>query len=107
MWHVPPCVSHGKQRSVGLEARLAEHLDAPVKIDYGTRGGKLQVRFKDLDGLERIYAAADRYGEQADRSKRRYASKDDELEALRAECRRLRMERDILKKATAFFAKDQ
>lgn len=49
----------------------------------------------------------DRYGEQADRSKRQYASKDDELEALRDENRQLRMERDILKKATAFFAKDQ
>ena len=52
-------------------------------------------------------AWVDRYGEQADRSKRRYASKDDELEALREENRRLRMEREILKKATAFFAKDQ
>jgi hypothetical protein len=40
---------------IELEARLAEHLDAPVKIDYGTRGGKVLVRFKDLDGLERIY----------------------------------------------------
>ena len=33
-----------------------------------------------------------------------YASKDDELDALRKENVRLRMERDILKKATAFFA---
>jgi ParB family chromosome partitioning protein len=40
---------------IELESRLAEHLDAPVKIDYGKRGGKLSVRFKDLDGLERIY----------------------------------------------------
>jgi len=36
-----------------------------------------------------------------------FASERDELEHLRAENRRLRMERDILKKATAFFAKDQ
>ena len=48
-----------------------------------------------------------RYGDQVDRKKRRYDSKDDELEALREEVRRLRMEREILKKATAFFAKDQ
>jgi len=36
-----------------------------------------------------------------------FASECDELEHLRKENRRLRMERDILKKATAFFAKDQ
>ena len=48
-----------------------------------------------------------RYGDEADRAKRTYASKDDELDALRQENRRLRMEREILKKATAFFAKDQ
>lgn len=35
-----------------------------------------------------------------------YASPDDELAKLREENRRLRMERDILKKATAFFAKE-
>ena len=40
-------------------------------------------------------------------SKRQYASKDEELEALKAENRRLRMEREILKKAAAFFANDQ
>lgn len=33
-------------------------------------------------------------------------SKDSELERLRAENRQLKMERDILKKATAFFAKE-
>jgi transposase len=35
-----------------------------------------------------------------------FASKDDELESLRRENRRLRMECDILKKATAFFARE-
>ena len=35
-----------------------------------------------------------------------FASQKDELEHLRAENRRLRMERDILKKATAFFASE-
>ena len=34
-------------------------------------------------------------------------SESDELHRLRAENKRLRMEREILKKATAFFAKDQ
>lgn len=37
----------------------------------------------------------------------RFASEQDELEHLRAENRRLRMEREILKKAAAFFAKEQ
>jgi transposase len=35
-----------------------------------------------------------------------YASEADELAQLREENRRLRMERDILKKAAAFFAKE-
>ncbi|MDH3425042.1 MAG: ParB/RepB/Spo0J family partition protein [Acidimicrobiia bacterium] len=38
-----------------LEARLAEHLATPVKIDYGARGGKLTIRFRDLNSLEEIY----------------------------------------------------
>jgi transposase len=48
----------------------------------------------------------DRYGEAAS-PRTKFASEADEIEHLRAENRRLRMERDILKKATAFFAKDQ
>lgn len=36
-----------------------------------------------------------------------FASESDELEHLRKENRRLRMERDILKKAAAFFAKEE
>lgn len=35
-----------------------------------------------------------------------YASPEDELQALRKENARLRMERDILKKATAYFARE-
>ena len=37
---------------------------------------------------------------------RTYASAEDELEQLRAENRRLRMERDLLKKAAAYFARE-
>lgn len=40
---------------IELETRLAEHLGTRVKIDYGSRGGKMTVRFSSLDDLERIY----------------------------------------------------
>jgi ParB family chromosome partitioning protein len=40
---------------IELETRLAEHLGTRVKIDYGSRGGKVTVRFSSLDDLERIY----------------------------------------------------
>lgn len=53
-----------------------------------------------------IRAWVDRYGEESPQ-RTKFASEQDELEHLRRENRRLRMERDILKKATAFFAKDQ
>ena len=46
-------------------------------------------------------------GDAAVSSEREFASKDDELKALRAEIVKLRMEREILRKAAAFFAKDQ
>jgi len=48
------------------------------------------------DGLLRRWM--DKYAEIDD------ATENEELKRLRAEVRRLRMERDILKKATAFFA---
>lgn len=38
-----------------LETRLADRLEAPVTIDYGKRGGKMVIRFGDLDALQRIY----------------------------------------------------
>jgi transposase-like protein len=34
-------------------------------------------------------------------------SKDEQIRQLEKQCRRLKMEQEILKKATAFFAKDQ
>lgn len=40
---------------IELEERLTEHLTANVDITYGRRGGKISVRFADLDDLERIY----------------------------------------------------
>lgn len=40
---------------IELEERLADHLAAKVDIAYGRTGGKMTVRFADLDDLERIY----------------------------------------------------
>ena len=40
---------------IELEERLAEHLEAKVDIAYTNKGGKVTVKFADLDDLERIY----------------------------------------------------
>jgi len=45
-------------------------------------------------------------GQEAFPGKGKLTATDEEMRDLREECRRLRMERDILKKATAFFAKE-
>jgi len=45
-------------------------------------------------------------GQEAFPGKGKLTATDKELCKLREDCRRLRMERDILKKATAFFAKE-
>ena len=45
-------------------------------------------------------------GQEAFQGKGKLTATDEEMRKLREECRRLRMERDILKKATAFFAKE-
>lgn len=47
-----------------------------------------------------------RYGDD-DAPRTGHASDQDELERLRTENRRLRMERDLLKKATAYFATEE
>jgi transposase len=48
----------------------------------------------------------DEQGGEAFPGKGKLTATDEELRKLREENRRLRMERDILKKATAFFAKE-
>ncbi len=45
-------------------------------------------------------------GKEAFPGKGKLTATDEEMRKLRDECRRLRLERDILKKATAFFAKE-
>jgi ParB family chromosome partitioning protein len=40
---------------IELEKRLTDHLGAPVKITYRNEKGKMEVRFKSLQELERLY----------------------------------------------------
>lgn len=40
---------------IELEKRLAEHLDARVKINYSKEKGRVEIRFGSLEELERIY----------------------------------------------------
>jgi ParB family chromosome partitioning protein len=40
---------------IELEDRLGEKLGTAVKIDHGKRGGKVSIRYSNLDDLERIY----------------------------------------------------
>ncbi len=40
---------------IELEERLSEHLGSRVKITWGAKGGRLVVRYRNLDDLERIY----------------------------------------------------
>jgi ParB family chromosome partitioning protein len=54
----PPVKRARKQRPaeiLALEEKLGERLGSAVRIDYGTRGGRLTVKFGSLDELERIY----------------------------------------------------
>jgi ParB family chromosome partitioning protein len=40
---------------IELEERLSERLDAPVKINFNGKTGKVVLSFKGLGELERIY----------------------------------------------------
>lgn len=40
---------------IALEERLAERLETGVRIDLGSKGGRVTIRFASVDDLERIY----------------------------------------------------
>ena len=73
-----------------------------------TEGGSSHKAAVDAVGVcsTTITSWVARYRDESLR-RTKFASDQDELEHLRKENARLRMEREILKKATAFFAKDQ
>ncbi len=73
-----------------------------VKLSYASPKSVRQVA-DDLGISEnRLYAWRKKY--TADGEKTRWATMDEEMKALRLENAELKMERDMLKKATAYFA---
>jgi ParB family transcriptional regulator, chromosome partitioning protein len=55
-----PQAGQGRLRPPGvleLEGLLSEHLATRVKVDIGSRRGKVVIEFADLEDLERIYRA--------------------------------------------------
>jgi transposase len=73
-----------------------------VKLSYASPKSIKQVS-EDLGISEnRLYSWRKKY--TADGDKTRYATLEEETKALRLEVAELKMERDMLKKATAYFA---
>jgi len=76
-----------------------------VKLSYASPKSIRQAA-EDLGISEnRLYAWRKKY--TADGDKTRFATMEEEMKALRLENAQLKMERDMLKKATAYFAKHQ
>lgn len=73
-----------------------------VKLSYASPKSIRQVA-EDLGISEnRLYAWRRKYTAEGDKT--RSATQEDELKALRLEVAELKIERDMLKKATAYFA---
>jgi transposase len=73
-----------------------------VKLSYASPKTVAQVA-KDLGVSENLlYAWRKKYTMDGDKT--RYATLEEEMKALRLEVAELKMERDMLKKATAYFA---
>ena len=76
-----------------------------VKLSYASPKTVAQVA-KDLSVAENLlYTWRKKYTSDGDKT--RWAAQDEEMKALRLEVAELKMERDMLKKATAYFAKLQ
>lgn len=73
-----------------------------VKLSYASPKSISDVAFDLGIKPERLYAWRKKY--TADGDKTRYATLEEEVKALKLENAELKMERDMLKKATAYFA---
>jgi transposase len=93
-----------KQESSGKRARRSfseEFKIEAVKL-VTEQNYKVAEAARNLDVADNLFRRwMDKYSEIDD------ATENEELKHLRAENKRLRMERDILKKATAFFANEK
>ena len=79
-----------------------EYKKNAVKLSYASPKTVAQVA-KDLGVAEnRLYMWRKKYTMDGDKT--RYATLEEEAKALRLEVAELKMERDMLKKATAYFA---
>jgi len=87
----------------GIRAKYDEEFKKnAVKLSYASPKSVKQVA-QDLGISEnRLYMWRKKY--TADGDKTRYATLEEEMKALRLENAELKMERDMLKKATAYFA---
>ena len=83
--------------------RLAESSTSPSAVarQLGVRADLLRKWRQQFRGTTRVRVAAPGSGTET-----RVTSQDDEIRRLRREVAQLKEERDILKKATAFFARE-
>ena len=73
-----------------------------VRLSYASNKPVAEVA-RDLDISDAIlYRLRQKYTEQGDKT--RYATLEDEIKALKLENAELKIERDMLKKASAYFA---
>ena len=87
----------------GIRAKYDEEFKKnAVKLSYASPKSTRQVA-EDLGISEnRLYAWRKKYTAEGDKT--RQATQEEEIKALRLEVAELRIERDMLKKATAYFA---
>jgi len=87
----------------GVRARYDEEFKKnAVKLSYASPKSAAETT-RDLGVSENLlYAWRRKYTSEGDKT--RYAKQEDEIKELRLENARLRMEADMLKKATAYFA---
>ena len=87
----------------GIRVRYDEEFKKnAVKLSHASPKSVKQVA-QDLGiGEDRLYAWRKKY--TADGDKTRYATLEEEIKAQRLEIVQLKIERDMLKKATAYFA---
>jgi transposase len=73
-----------------------------VKLSYASPKSVKQVAADLGIGENRLYIWRKKYTSEGEKT--RWAAQDEEMKALRLEVAELKMERDMLKKATAYFA---